>query len=233
MANVPSLQAAAQNPTYIQVGPASLWVNVTPPADGQPLLVSGQLSGVNDQRLYGPLPYTISGTFVGSTIGESTMSYTATFVDILVENNTAIVEKVLNTEAARVDFSLAELTAETAQATAFPGSYWNQPVATLTSTADPLQAGQQRHTLTFGGLRLVDPQCVAFISANRRISVAASGTGVYSYVFCGYKAVSTEGFTVPFSRGRESVYRCSFQFLGDPSRTVGKQMAEWTCRMPF
>lgn len=226
MANVPSLQTVATTPNLIQVGPATLWTNVTKPADGALLLVSGNVSGAQDQRVYGPVLYTISGTMVGSTIGSSTMTYKPTFVDVQIEQNVAIVEKVLNTESASVQAAIAELTAENMQQAA-PGSYWNQPVATVSSTADPLQAGQTAHKLTIGGLRLVAPQCIAFISANRRIGLAS---GPFSYVLCGYNAVSVDGFTVPFERGRETVYSTKFDFIADTTRSIGDQLLQMVIR---
>lgn len=226
MANVPTLQTAATTVTQIQVGPAALWTNVTKPADGAFLLVSGNVSGVNDQRLYGPIPVVISGTFIGSTIGESRISYKPFFVDIQIETNVAKVEKILDREEAYCNFSVAELTGENVQST-LPGSYWNQPVATLTTATDPIMAGQVQHRVTIGGLRLVAPQCIAFISANRRIGLSS---GPFSYVFCGYNAVSTEGFDAPFSRGKETVWPVRFELLGDTTRSVGDQTLQLVVR---
>ena len=226
MSNVQSLQSASSSPNLIQIGPAMLWTNVTKPADGALLLVSGNVSGATDQRVYGPVLYTISGTMVGSTIGTSTMTYKPTFVDVMVEQSVSIVEKVLNTESASVQAAIAELSAENMQQTA-PGSYWNQPVATVTSTTDPLQAGQTAHKLAIGGLRLVAPQCIAFISANRRIGLS---TGPFSYTLCGYNAVSVDGFTLPFERGKETVYSTKFDFIGDTSRSIGDQLLQFVVR---
>src|ERR1035437_7876310 len=121
MANIPTLQPAATLPTLINVSPGMLWTNVTKPADLGILAVSGNLSGATDQRVYGPVPVTISGTFMGSTIGDSSLQYKTTFVDISIETSTAIVEKVLNTEQAMINFSLAELTSENI-AQSLPGS---------------------------------------------------------------------------------------------------------------
>jgi hypothetical protein len=222
-----SLQSASTSPTLIQVGPGMLWSNVSKPADGDILLVSGNVSGATDQRVYGPVLYTISGTFMGSTIGESNISYNTSFVDILIESSTAKVEKVLNTEEARCTFNVAELTAENLRDT-LPGSYWNQPVATLTTGTDPLMPQQVQHRIKVGGLRLVAPQCVAFISPNRRIGLV--GTGPHSYTFVGYNSVSTEGFDAPFSRGRETVWRVSFEMISDTSRTIGDQLFQFTVR---
>ena len=219
MANTQSLQSASTSPTLIQVGPALLWVNVTKPADGAFLLVSGNVTGATDQRIYGPVLYTVSGTFIGSTIGDSTMAYKCSFVDIRTETSLSTVEKVLNTEDARVNAAVAELTAENIRDT-LPGSYWNQPVATVTTATDPLMPGRTQHRLTVGGLRLVAPQCIAMISAGRRIGLA----GPFSYVFCGYNAVSTEGFEAPYSRGRETVWRASFEMIADTARSVGDQL---------
>jgi hypothetical protein len=226
MSNIPTIQTASTNPTLIQVGPGLLYTNVTKPADQAQLLVSGNVSGVQDQRVYGPALYTVSGTFVGSTIGDSGISYKPTFVDIMIETSTAKVEKVLNTEEAHCTFALAELTAEVLQAASLPGSYWNQPVATLSTSADPLMPGQTRHTITVGGLRLVAPQCIAFISPGRRIGT----TGPYSYVFCGYNAVSTAGFDAPFSRGKETVWKTDFEMISDTSRTIGDQLFQFVVR---
>lgn len=227
MANVPSLQSAATTPQLIQVGPGMLWTNVTKPADGALLAVSGNVSGATDQRVYGPVLYTISGTFVGSTIGESSISYKPTFVDIKIETATATVEKVLDQEEAGVTFNVAELTAENFQAV-LPGSYWNQPVATVTGpTADAFQAGQFTHAAKVGGLRLVAPQTIAFISANRRIGLSS---GPFSYVFCGYNAVSTEGFEASFSRGGVTMNRVRYEMLSDQTRSIGDQLFQFVAR---
>ncbi len=227
MANVPSLGTAATSPTLIQVGPGMLWNNVTKPADGAILLVSGNVSGATDQRVYVPVLYTVSGTFMGSTIGQSQISYKPTFVDITIEQSTAKVEKVLNLEEAHCTFAVAELTAENIQA-GLPGSYWNQPLGTVSSAADPLMAGQTDHILKIGGLRLVAPQCIAFISPNRRIGLV--GTGPYSYVFCGYNAIGTEGFQAAFSRGKETVWNVGFEMISDTSRTIGDQLLQFVVR---
>lgn len=231
MSNVPSLQSASLAPTNIQVGPGMLWTNVTKPADTAYLVVSGNLSGATDQRVYGPVLFTVSGTFVGSTIGASTFTYKPTFVDVQIEQSVSIVEKVLNTETASCQFSIAELTAENMQITG-PGSYWNQPVATVSSSTDAYQAGQTIHKLTIGGLRLVAPQCIAFISANRRISLTNAGSSqAYSYVFCGYNAVAVDGFNMPFERGKETVYQTKFDMIADTSRTIGDQLFQMAVRM--
>ena len=231
MANVPTLGGQggtpSLSPTLIQVGPGLLYTNVTKPADTATLLVSGQASGANDQRVWGPLLYTVSGTFAGSTIGQSNISYSTTFVDIDIEQALTPVEKVLTREDARIVASIAELSSERLQETSAPSNYFS-PVATLkTIDADPLMSSQYRHTITVGGIRLVEPQCVALISANRRISVAA---GPYSYVFCCYNAVSTEGFDIPFSRGGHSVWRVTFEALADTARTIGDQLFQLTVR---
>lgn len=226
MATTRTLQSATVAPTVIQVGPGMLWTEVTKPGDGEILSVSGNASGPQDQRLYGPVPFTLSGTFVGATIGESTFSYRPTFVDILIETSTAKVEKVLNTEEARCNFSLAELTAENVQR-CMPGNPAVGPVATLSTSADPYASDQTRHILKVGGLRLVHPTCIAFISANRRINLSS---GPFSYVFCGYNAVSTEGFEAPFSRGRETVWRTSFEMIADTARTLGDQLFQFVVR---
>ena len=231
MSNFPTLQTASTAPTLIQVAPGMLWTNVTKPADGAVLAVSGNLSGAQDQRVYGPVPVTVSGTFIGSTIGSSSIMYSTQFVDIAIETSTALVEKVLNTEKAQCDFSVAELTSENVQAT-LPGAAWNQPIATLSTSADPLQAGQTRHVLTIGGLRLVAPQCIAFISPNRRISLTNPPVSnqAYSYVFCGYNAVSTAGFDAPFSRGKETVWKVDFELIADTARSIGDQILQFTTR---
>lgn len=218
-------QTAATQPTLIQVGPAAVWVNILPkPADGAFLVVSGYASGAQDQRVYGPAPVVASGTFLGSTVGDSTASYKPSFVDINIETSTAIVEKVLNTETARVNAAVAELTAENVQAT-LPGSFNNQPVATLTTALSPTEPGRTQHRLTVGGLRLVAPMCIAFISPNRRIGLA--GVGPFYYVLCGYNAVPTEGFEAPFSRGKETTWRASYEMISDTSRTIGDQLFQF------
>lgn len=226
MANVPTVQTASTTPTLIQVGPGMLWTNVTKPADGAILAVSGFVSGSQDQRVYGPALVTISGTFVGSTIGESSISYKPTFVDIKIETSTATVEKVLDQEEAGCTFNVAELTAENFR-DVLPGSAFNQPVATVTSAADPYQSGQFTHIAKVGGLRLVAPQCIAFISANRRIGLPS---GPFSYVFCGYNAVSTEGFEASFSRGGVTMNRVRYEMLSDQSRTIGDQLMQFAVR---
>lgn len=231
MGNVPTLQSASLAPTNIQVGPGMLWTNVTKPADTTYLVVSGNLSGATDQRVYGPVLYTVSGTFVGSTVGASTFSYKPTFVDIQIEQSVSIVEKVLNTETASCQFSIAELTAENMQITG-PGEYWHQPVATVTTATDAYQAGQTLHKLTIGGLRLVAPQCIAFISANRRITAGGgASTQAYSYVFCGYNAIAVDGFNLPFERGKETVYQTKFDMVADTARTIGDQLFQMVTRM--
>ena len=227
MATVRTLQTASTTPTLIQVGPGALWFGVTKPGDTEILQVSGSASGSQDQRIYGPRPFTLSGTFAGSTIGESTFSYKASFVDIHIETSTAKVEKVLNTEEARCNFSMAEMSAENIQR-AMPGDPNNGPVATLSTQTDPYSSIQTVHVLKVGGLRLTSPQCIAFISANRRINLTADGP--FSYVFCGYNAVSTEGFETPFSRGRESLWRVSFEMISDTARTLGDQLYQLCVR---
>lgn len=234
MANVPTLggdggtAAVALSPNQIQVAPGILWTQLTKPPDGYALLVSGVVSGAQDQRVWGPLPVTISGRPLGATIGDSGFSHRITFVDIMIEQALAKVEKVVNTEEAHCTFSVAELTAETMR-DALPGSYWNQPVATLYTTgnmggADPLMPAQIRHTITVGGLRLAAPQTIAFISANRRIGLSS---GPFSYVFCAYNAIGTEGFDAPFSRGKETVWRLGYEVIADLARTIGDQL--WQC----
>lgn len=220
MAFVPVQQTMATAPTFIQVGPGMLWTNVTKPGDTATLLVSGYASGPMDQRLYGPAPFTVSGTFIGSTIGDSSITYRPTFVDIMIETSTAIVEKILNSEDARCSFSVAEMTSE--------NMLLAVPVGTLDAvTTDPLMSPQSRHTLRVGGLRLVAPMCIAFISPNRRIG---AGGGPHSYVFCGYAAVSTDGFDAPFSRGRETVWKLTYQLIADTSRSLGDQLCQFTTR---
>ena len=214
----PSVRTAATLPTFIQVGPGMLWTGVNKPVDGAILQVSGQASGTNDQRVYGPMLFTASGTFIGSTIGESTISYKPTFVDIMIETSTAKVEKVLNTEEARVSFSVAELSSANLALA--------MPIATQSSDTDPYSATQARNIIKVGGLRLVRPECIAFISPNRRIGAE----GPFSYVFCGYNAISVDGFDAPFSRGRETVWRLTYEMIADTTRTIGDQLFQWCTR---
>lgn len=220
-------QTIAVSPTLIHVGPGALWGDIVDkPADGAILMVSGR-TGAQAHNIYGPVPVTISGTFLGSTIGESTISYRCTFVDIQTETSTARVEKVLNTEESRCTFSIAELTAKNVQL-AMPGKINSQPVASYTGTGvvDPYNASWKTHTVTVGGLRLVAPQCIAFISPGRYAGVS----GPFSYVYCGYNAISTEGFDAPFSRGRETVWRVSYEMIADTARSVGDQLFQFTVR---
>src|SRR3990167_11022159 len=206
-------------PTFIQVAPGMLWADVRKPADGATLLVSGYASGQYDQRVYGPVPLTVSGTFIGATIGDSSISYRPTFVDIQIETSTAKVEKVLNTEEARCVFSVAELTAENMKQAI--------PVGTLSAVdTDPLMSPQKRHTLTVGGLRLLAPTCIAFISPNRRIAAG----GPFSYIMCGYNAVPIDGFDAPFARGRETVWRLTYELIAATERTLGDQLFQFTVR---
>lgn len=215
----PSLKTMTAAPTYIQVGPGQLWAGLNKPPDTTILAVSGYASGPMDQRVYGPAPFTASGFFVGSTIGESNVMYRPTFVDIQIETSTSKVEKVLDKEEARASFSVAELTAQNMNLAI--------PVGTLTSSNDPLQANQVQHILKVGGLRLVQPTCIAFISPNRRIG---TGSGPHSYVFCGYNAVSVDGFDAPFSRSRETVWKLTYELIGDPTRTIGDQLMQFVSR---
>lgn len=206
-------------PTFIQVGPGMLWYNVRKPADGAILLVSGYASGQYDQRVYGPVPLTVSGTFVGSTIGDSNISYRPTFVDVQTETSTAKVEKVLNTEEARCMFSVAELTSENMQQAI--------PVGTLTTQADN-SLGATQHNLKVGGLRLVLPTCIAFISPNRRIS--ATGTQIFSYVLCAYNAVAVDGLDMAFEKGKETTWKVTYDCIAATERTIGDQLVQFVVR---
>lgn len=226
MANVPSLSSVTLSPTVIQVGPAMLHTNVSKPPDTATLLVSGQVSGTNDQRVFGPMLYTVSGQAVGSTVGASNVSHRPQFVDIDIEQALAPVEKVMVREEARLQASMAELTAENLRDT-MPGNFFS-PVATRkTVDADPLMPAQYRHTITLGGIRVVEPQCVALISGNRRTNQA---NGPYSYVWCGYKVVFTEGFDLPFSKRDVTVWRVAAECLADIDRTINDQLWQMTCR---
>lgn len=232
MANVPTLQTATTAPTQIQVGPGALYNNVTKPADGAVLQVSGYASGAQDQRVYGPALFTVSGTFVGSTIGESGISYKPQFVDIKIETATATVEKVLDQEESSCSFSVAQLTTENFQSV-LPGSYWGQPLMTTSTSNDPLtgwngSVTQVMHVGRVGGLRLVDPMCIAFISANRRIGLPQ---GPFSYVYCGYNAVSTEGFDAQFARGSVTMTKVRYEMLSDQTRSIGDQLFQFVTRM--
>lgn len=222
-------QTISVSPTFIHVGPGQLWGDIVDkPADGAVLGVSGK-TGAQSHIIYGPVPVTASGTFLGSTIGESTISYRCTFVDIQTETSTARVEKVLNTEESRCTFSIAELTAQNMQLS-LPGKINSGPVATYVgkggTVTDPFNSAWKMHTITVGGIRLVAPQCIAFISPGRYAGV----NGPFSYVFCGYNAVSTEGFDAPFSRGRETVWRVSYEMIADTARSVGDQLFQFTVR---
>lgn len=220
MAN--AAQSITTKPTYIQVGPGSLWYNVTKPGDGSTL----QVSGTSAAQLYGPVPFTESGQFLGLTIGESTYSYRPQFVDIWPETSTAKVEKVLSGEEARAMFSVAEMTISS-MALSIPVGTTSGPTND-TINAIPGGGGAQKiRLLKVGGLRLTVPQCIAFISANRRATVAE---GPFSYVFCGYAAIAVDGFDAPFSRGRETVWRLTFEMIADTSRTLGDQLFQFAIR---
>lgn len=218
MAEPVTVKTMQVRPTYIQVAPGMLWVDIRKPGNGQVLLVSGYLSGPMDQRVYGPAVVAVSGAFMGATIGDSNFSYRPTFVDIKIEQATATVEKVLNTEEARAAFAVSELTSENLLQTI--------PVGTLTSQADPLQAGQTVRMLTVGGVTLLAPKCIAFISPNRRISAG----GPFSYVWCAYNAVPVDGFDMPFSRGRETVFRLTFEAIAATERSIGDQLFQFSTR---
>ncbi len=218
MADTFAVGTMGTRPAYIQVSPGMLWTNIRKPPDGQLLQVSGYASGPMDQRVYGPAPVTVSGAFIGATIGDSNFSYRPTFVDISIETASAKVEKVLNTEESRCTFSVAELTAENMNLAI--------PVGTLSSTADTIQVGQNIRTLKVGGLQLTPPQTIAFISPNRRISAG----GPHSYVYCAYNAVAIDGFDMPFSRGSVTVFRLTFEAIAATERTIGDQLFQFSVR---
>ena len=218
---VPILHAPITAPQFIHVGPGLLWTDTRKPAMGEILLVSGFVNGASAQRLYGPLPYTVSGTFVGSTIGESVLHYAPRFIDIMLDTQPAPVDRILTHEEMRVAFNVAELRAsQLALAAPFAG-------ATPTRTLDPLMAAQQRETLSVGGLRLVQPRTLLFVSPHRRID---NGGPVYSYTFCGYNAVPIDGFDVPMARRRETVWRLTYELLADLTRPPGDQLFQFTMR---
>jgi hypothetical protein len=231
MAEVRSQKTMQTRPTYIQVGPGVLWTGVRKPPDDPTstgvgvLAVSGYQSGPMDMRLYGPALFTVSGVMAGATIGDSTFSYKPTFVDIGIETSSALVEKVLNMESSTCAFSIAELTSEN-MVLAIPvgtNQISNDPLNFIPGTTTP----QIQHTIKVGGLQLTAPQCIAFISPNRRI---AQNSGPFSYVYCAYNAVGVDGFDMPFSRGKETVFKLTFEAIADVTRTLGDQLFQFTAR---
>lgn len=167
----------ALQPTEIQVGPARIFIGVTPPASGAPPTWAPHTNGI---------PAT--GVEVGLTQGDSVFTWLTEKTDIESEQVMGTVDKFITKENATLEFEAQERTFNLMKA-AFDN---------IGTVNDVTRMGFYGG----GGGTIVQIQYSTIMLTSPRKDVAAR----YEVLFV-YKAVSTGGMLLTYSRTKPSTYR--------------------------
>jgi cobalamin biosynthesis Mg chelatase CobN len=189
-------------PEEIHVGPANIYIDVTPPAtapdvDSEPSWLP-HLNGVPS-----------SGVHVGATLGDSVFTWTTTKTDIVAEQVMGILDKFISDQMASLTFEAEERTMELM-------------VKTFDNIGNVHNAVRKGFWGGGGGTTLnILYTTIALTSLRKDIA------GAYE-VLCVYKCVSTAPMPLTYSRTKPSTYQCTFAGLPDTTRTEGDQIFQFS-----
>lgn len=148
----------------------------------------------------GPCSIIVDGTDIGHTIGGTTLKYTPTYHDTVVDKyGKTVVEKWLVSEKWEAEFSIAEFT--------FANLKVAMPEGTQTSTKITLGA--------IAGKKLSSAAHVVVLHPNEKASNDKSADAVF------YKGVISGPISIDYKSDGERILKCQLEGLIDESRSDG------------
>lgn len=185
-------------PNEIHVGPANIYINVTPPPTGTPPTWLEHTDGV---------PAT--GQHVGATLGEATFTWNAEKTEIMAEQVMGVIDMFVSSQGGELTFEAEERSFELMKMT----------FDNIGNVND-----SQRMGFYGGGGGSIIPvvyTCVALVSGRRDIP------GAYETLVL-YKAVSTAPMPLKYSRTGPSTYEVTLRALPDTSRAPYDQIFQFS-----
>lgn len=199
---MPAGTAKNYDVTHIQQGPGDAWILPGGIADSTAPQVTLFTDGTPDSTVYTGATAAVNlGTFSGA----STVIVKPKYDDIKVDQADAPVARYVSALDMSIDVDLMQLDPAILQNCA--------PFATYSTVAGPPGYKQ----LTFGGVGIVAPLCIAFISAKR----GAPGKFVVAILF---SAHGTAGFSMAIGRAKPTSIKSKFDGLSDLTRVAGRQI---------
>jgi hypothetical protein len=149
--------------------------------------------------------------FAGASRGAATVPLSPKNMPIPTDQTTAPVDAVMTSEIESVEVEFLESDFYKLQNYITQGSYF-------TGTDTGLPAGSQSYEeIAFGGVRTVPKISIALISPRRDV--------VNKYVVIQlYRAFQSDAIQLPFTREKETTYKCKFEGLWDDVRQVGDKV---------
>jgi hypothetical protein len=155
------------------------------------------------------------GLHMGLTEGPCTVSFTASFNEILADQYAAPIDAAYISSVAEIDFAIKEL-----DLTKFSryfsglltGSYYDLPIGSTNPAADMMQIGNS--------ISLAANTHTVMLVAPRR-----DAPGKYVYAFA-YKAVLSAAWQWSLQRKKEAVFQFKFRCIGDPNREPKDQVMQ-------
>ncbi|KKM18467.1 hypothetical protein LCGC14_1665390 [marine sediment metagenome] len=179
----------------IHQGPGDLWVIPTPPLDATPRLTLAT-DGTPDSVAH---PACIHLGAIQSAI---TTTVKGAMAPIDLDQYDAPFDNYATNVDAKIEAEMAQTEMQKLQRALGVGVY---------------STGAGYKAVTFGGLLTVPTICLAAISAKR-------GSPLQHVISILFKSAAMAGFQIAIGRGAASTYKLEFLGLGDPDRTVGKQV---------
>lgn len=174
------------------IGQGEIYVGVTAPAANTALALTAGVPA--------------TGTDVGLTSGEATLTYKPTFTGVSIEQTTGEVAPRVTNETVELKFMAAEAVVA------------NIGLALQTGTSHTT-TGPGRTFYTVGGKVFFSNQCVVLVSP-----FVDDGTGNTWYEWvCLYSAMSVQGLVLKYKRNDTRMIEVTFTGYPDPTRPVGDQ----------
>lgn len=173
-------------PRNVDIGPSHLYFGVTPPASGTLLTLNA--AGVP-----------ADGTYIGGILAASTNTYKPKMVELMVEQKTALIDAVMDTEEVDVAIVAGE------------GAYAN--IAKFLLQGRGIPAGSPGG-LSFGGNITVTPFSVLVVQPKR------DTPNTYRYVLI-YRAYTPDGWAVEITRSKYTEYKIKLKGMVDLTRSNG------------
>lgn len=188
----------AITPNEIHVGPANIYINVTPPATGVPPTWLEHDSGE-----------VASGQNIGATLGEAVFTWNAEKTEILAEQVMGVIDMFVSSQGGELTFEAEERSFEL-----------------MKMAFDNIGNVNDAERMGFygGGGGSIIPviyTCVALTSGRRDIPGAFE-------VLVLYKCVSTAPMPLKYSRTGPSTYEVTLRALPETSRMPGDQIFQFS-----
>lgn len=194
--------AGTLQPNEIHVGPAEVWMDVTPPA-------TAVTEGTAPTWMEHTNGMPNSGVFVGATLGETVFSWTSEKTDIVAEQSMGILDKFISQQNATLTFTAEERSYQLMKHT----------FDNIFSVNDATRMGFSGGG---GGTAIQIQYTTIFLSSPRK-----DIPGKYE-ILVAYKCVSINAMPLTYSRVAPSTYAVQFQCLPDTTRMRGDQIFQFS-----